>query len=46
MRKGKVDDAATEYVRYVLEVRDAFQLCNGQLAVLREWWSEGELNEP
>ena len=46
LRKGKVDDAATEYVRYVLEVRDSFQLCNGRLAALREWWPEGNVNEP
>lgn len=43
MRKGRVDDAATEYARYVLDVRDAFQLCNGRLALLREWW-KGELD--
>lgn len=46
MRQGKVDDAATAYVRYVFEVRDSFQLCNGRLAALRNWWPEGDINEP
>lgn len=37
LRQGKVDDAATAYARYVLDVRDAFQVCNGRFSSLREW---------
>lgn len=37
LQKGKSDEAAVEYVRYVLDVRDAFQLCNGRFQALREW---------
>lgn len=37
LRKKRIDDAATAYVRYVLDVRDAFQICNGQLAAAREY---------
>lgn len=44
LREGRVDDAATEYARYVLEVRDSFQLCNGRLEALRQWWLEGDKN--
>lgn len=37
LRAKRPDDAATAYVRYVLDVRDAFQICNGQLAAAREY---------
>lgn len=46
LREGNRDDAAAHYVQYVLGVRDAFQLCNGRLDALRQWWLEGgEVNE-
>lgn len=37
LRAGRVDDAAVEYVRYVLDVRDSFQECNGRLAEARTY---------
>ena len=37
LRKGSIDDAALEHARYVLRVRDGFQLCNGQLNAIREY---------
>lgn len=37
LRKGRVDDAAAAYAKYVLDVRDAFQVCNGRLSSLRGW---------
>lgn len=37
LRAHRTDDAATAYVRYVLDVRDAFQICNGQLSAAREY---------
>lgn len=37
LRVGNTEDAAVAYVRYVLDVRDAFQLCNGQLSAIRDY---------
>lgn len=37
MREGRGDDAAVAHARYVLDVRDAFEICNGHLKSLREW---------
>lgn len=37
LKENKTDDAAVEYVRYVLDVRDSFQLCNGRLKAAREY---------
>lgn len=37
LRKKKYGDAATAYTRYVLDVRDAFQIINGKMKALREW---------
>lgn len=39
-QKGQYERAAESHVRYVLDVRDAFELCNGQLAALREYYKE------
>lgn len=38
--KGQYGKAAEAHVRYVLDVRDAFDLCNGQLAALRLYYEE------
>lgn len=37
LKENKTDDAAVEYVRYVLDVRDSFQLCNGRLKAARDY---------
>lgn len=37
LKVSNVDDAAVEYVRYVLNVRDSYQLCNGRLKAAREY---------
>lgn len=37
LKENKSDDAAVEYVRYVLDVRDSFQLCNGRLKAARDY---------
>lgn len=37
LRAGNRDKAATAYVQYVLDVRDAFQACNARFAALRSW---------
>lgn len=37
LKENKPDDAAVEYVRYVLDVRDSYQLCNGRLKAAREY---------
>lgn len=37
LKEDNVDDAAVEYVRYVLDVRDSYQLCNGRLRAAREY---------
>lgn len=37
LKTGNSDEAAVEYVRYVLDVRDSFQLCNGRLQAAREY---------
>lgn len=37
LKVGNPDEAAVEYVRYVLDVRDSFQLCNGRLKAAREY---------
>lgn len=37
LKENKPDDAAVEYVRYVLDVRDSYQLCNGRLKSAREY---------
>lgn len=37
LRENKPEDAAVEYTRYVLDVRDSFQLCNGRLKAAREY---------
>lgn len=39
LQAGNSEDAAVAYVRYVLDVRDAFQLCNGQLSAIRDYSS-------
>lgn len=36
--QGKYEQAAEAHVRYVLDVRDAFQICNGKLAALRKYY--------
>lgn len=43
LRKGDTDTASVEYTRYVLDVRDAFDRCNGRLSALRGW-CEGMVN--
>lgn len=37
LKAQRTDDAAAEYVRYVLDVRDSFQLCNGRLKEARDY---------
>lgn len=37
---SRTREAADAYVRYVLDVRDAFDVCNGQLAALRQYYGE------
>lgn len=37
LRAGRRDEAATEFARYVIDVRDAFEICNGQIDALREY---------
>lgn len=37
LRKRQYDEAATAYTRYVLDVRDTFQIVNGKMRALREW---------
>lgn len=37
LKENRPDDAAVEYVRYVLDVRDSYQLCNGRLRAAREY---------
>ena len=39
LREGNPDMAAVAYARYVLDVRDAFELCNGKLSALRGWYA-------
>lgn len=39
-QKGQYERAAESHVRYVLDVRDAFEICNGQLAALRQYYEE------
>lgn len=34
---GRITDAKLEYVNYVLDVRDGFELCNGQLGAVRDF---------
>lgn len=38
--RGQYEKAAESHVRYVLDVRDAFELCNGRLEVLRNWYED------
>ena len=51
LKDGNTDDAAVEYARYVLDVRDSFQMCNGRLKAAREYCDnmkknlEGSLDE-
>lgn len=33
----RVDEAATEYARYVLDVRDSFEVCNARLRAVRQY---------
>lgn len=37
LKKGDTDEAALAYVRYVLDVRDSLQLCNGRLKEVRQY---------
>lgn len=37
LKEGKKDEAATAFVEYVLDVRDAFEVCNGQIEALGEY---------
>lgn len=37
LKDGKSDDAAVKYVRFILDVRDSFQLCNGRLREARQY---------
>lgn len=39
LRENRPDDAAVEYARYVLDVRDGFQVCNGRFKALREYYA-------
>lgn len=38
--RGEYEKAAEAHVRYVLDVRDAFELCNGKFAALRQYYEE------
>lgn len=42
-----MDEASVEYARYVLDVRDGLELCNGRLEVAREYCERmrGELEK-
>lgn len=37
LRQGNRADAAVVWTRYIMDVRDAFELVNGRLLALREW---------
>lgn len=37
LSEQRVDEAATEYARYVLDVRDSFDVCNAQMRALRQY---------
>lgn len=37
---GEYEKAAEAHVKYVLDVRDAFQMCNGRLEVLRGYYED------
>lgn len=38
--RGEFERAAEAHVRYVLDVRDAFELCNARLAALRQYYKD------
>lgn len=38
--RGEYEQAAGAYVRYVLDVRDSFQICNGRLELLRQYYED------
>lgn len=38
--QGEYEKAADAHVRYVLDVRDAFELCNARLAALRQYYKD------
>lgn len=40
LRNGDTDGAALEHVRYVLNVRESFQHCNGRLGAARKYVEE------
>ena len=39
---GDLDEAKLTYVHYVLDVRDSFEMCNGQLSSIRTYVEEME----
>lgn len=38
--QGEYEKAADAHVRYVLDVRDAFEICNSKFAALRQYYKE------
>lgn len=40
MDGGEFEKAAEAYVRYVLDVRDAIELCDARFAALRKYYEE------
>ena len=44
LSERKIDEAATEYARYVLDVRDGFDICNAQIRALRKYADDMSAN--